>query len=309
MTFLKREATDRPAGTRSALSRQILLFVVCVILFSSVPYFFIIHSGHLAAGNGSMVTLLMWCPALAALASCRLLGIDIASLGWNWRPVRYEVGAYLLPILYASPVYILTWLLVRGSFQFSAFAVPASAALGFAHWPSIIALLVALPSYASVGVVQAMTGALGEEIGWRGFLLPRLASRMGFTLGCMVSGCIWAVWHYPALLLADYNAGTKPMYALTCFTLMVIGDAYILGWFRLKSGSLWPAAMLHASHNLFIQAIFDRMTNPSGTAPYLTTEFGAGLALTVAVCAFYVWNRRAEVSPSIPNGEPLRAGF
>jgi hypothetical protein len=53
--------------------------------------------------------------------------------------------------------------------------------------------------------------------------------------------------------------------------------------------------MLHASHNLFIQAIFDRMTNPVGKALYVTTEFGFGLALTVAACAFYLWTRRGEV--------------
>ena len=133
----------------------------------------------------------------------------------------------------------------------------------------------------------AMSHALGEEIGWRGFLLPRLAGRAGFTLGCILSGCIWAVWHYPILLFADYNAGTPRPYALTCFTLMVIAAAFVFGWFRLKSGSVWPPAMLHASHNLFIQAIFDRCTNPVGRSLYMTTEFGAGLVLTVGACAVF----------------------
>jgi len=121
--------------------------------------------------------------------------------------------------------------------------------------------------------------------------------QFGFTKGCMLSGCIWAVWHYPILLFADYNAGTNPAYALTCFTLMVIGMAYIMGWLRLKSNSLWPAAMLHASHNLFVQAIFDQMTTTAGRVRYITTEFGFGLALTVAATAFYFWTRRKSVEP------------
>jgi membrane protease YdiL (CAAX protease family) len=83
---------------------------------------------------------------------------------------------------------------------------------------------------------------MGEEIGWRGFLLPRLVSQFDFTVGCLLSGCIWAVWHYPGLLFADYNAGTNPVYALTCFTLMLIGDSYVFGWMRLRSNSIWPAA-------------------------------------------------------------------
>jgi hypothetical protein len=103
------------------------------------------------------------------------------------------------------------------------------------------------------------------------------------------------MWHYPLLLFADYNSGTPHLYALSCFTVMVIGDAFIFAWFRLKSRSLWPAAMLHASHNLFIQGIFDRMTNPVGKSLYVTTEFGFGLALTVGACALYFWTRRGEV--------------
>ncbi len=289
---------QRGLSDNSSLSRQILVFVALVILFSSLPYSLIIHTGHLAVGNGTIVGLLMWCPALAAFAACGIFRIDIATLGWSWRPTRYEVWAYLLPIFYSFPVYLAAWLFIAGSFGFSAFAAQVGSAFGFSHSPRIAALLMAIPSYASLGVVRSMASTLGEEIGWRGFLLPRLVQRMGFTRGCFLSGCIWAAWHYPALLLADYNSGTPRIYALSCFTLMVIGAAFIFGWFRLKSGSLWPAAMLHASHNLFIQAIFDRITRPVGETLYVTTEFGAGLALTVGACAFYFWRRRGEVETS-----------
>jgi membrane protease YdiL (CAAX protease family) len=123
-----------------------------------------------------------------------------------------------------------------------------------------------------------------------------LVEQTGFTWGCLLSGSIWAMWHYPGLLFADYNAGTRPAFALTCFTLMVIADSYILGWLRLKSGSLWTGAILHASHNLFIQAIFDRMTAPVGRVLYVTTEFGAGLVLTTGACALYLWTRRNELA-------------
>jgi uncharacterized protein len=278
------------------LAKQILTFLLFVGAFSSLPYYLVIHSGHLSVGNGLAVSFLMWCPAFAAFATCMLLNIDLATLGWNWRPARYEVWAYLIPILYALPVYLITWASVSGSFDFLKFAAPLGTAFGFPNSPRATALFLAIPLYAVLGVISSTARALGEEIGWRGYLLPRLVQRFGFTVGCLVSGCIWAVWHYPALLFADYNAGTRPAFALTCFTLMVIADAYILGWLRLKSGSLWPAAILHASHNLFIQAILDRMTAPVGKALYFTTEFGAGLVLTIGVCAVYLWTRRSEVA-------------
>jgi membrane protease YdiL (CAAX protease family) len=291
----------QPADVRSTLTRQILTFIVLVALFSSAPYFLVVHSGHLAVGGGTGVFLLMWSPAAAAFACCAIFRIDLASLGWRWRPSRYEGWAYLLPLLYALPVYVLTWIFIRGSFGFKGFAAQSAAAYGFPNSPHVTAFIAVL-AFASVGLVGSMSHALGEEIGWRGFLLPRLVGRTNFTVGCFISGCIWAVWHYPALLLADYNSGTPKPFALSCFTVMVIGAAFVFGWFRLKSGSLWPPAMLHASHNLFIQAIFDRNTNPVGKSLYVTTEFGVGLALTIGACAVYLWTRRREVE--IPAAAP-----
>jgi membrane protease YdiL (CAAX protease family) len=278
------------------LGKQILAFLLLVFLFSSLPYYLMIHTGHVGAGNGMVVSLVMWCPAFAALATCALFRIDRATLGWNWRPARYVAWAYTIPILYALPVYLAAWAAIRGSFAFSAFAAPLAKAFGFPDWPRATALLLAIPCYATLGVISSTARALGEEIGWRGFLLPRLVEQTGFTWGCLLSGGIWAMWHYPGLLFADYNAGTRPAFALTCFTLMVIADSYILGWLRLKSGSLWTGAILHASHNLFIQAIFDRMTAPVGRVLYVTTEFGAGLVLTTGACALYLWTRRNELA-------------
>ena len=284
------------------LTKQIVVYLALAFGFSSLPYYLIIHTGRLGTGAGMAVSLIMWCPGLAALVSCALFRIDLANLGWNWRPAKYEIWGYVIPLIYALPVYIATWLLIRGSFAFYDFAKPMAESFGFPNAPLATTLFLGIPVLAIVGVVGSLSRALGEEIGWRGFLLPRLVERVGFTWGCLLSGCIWAVWHYPALLFADYNAGTRPAFALACFTLMVIAISYVLGWLRLKSGSLWPAAMLHASHNLFIQAIFDRMTRPVGRALYITTEFGAGLALAACACGFYFWSRRKEVLPAVSHG-------
>jgi membrane protease YdiL (CAAX protease family) len=270
-------------------SRGILTYLLLVFTLSLGPYLLVIHAQHLSVGFGLVVGVLMWMPATAACLTCRILGIDIASLGWNWRPVRFEVLAYVLPILYALPVYIACWMLVPHSYAFPAFASQLGTAFGFPGSPLTATFLLGLPVFATFGIVRSIASALGEEIGWRGFLLPRLTGRFGWRIGCLISGCIWAVWHYPLLLFADYNSGTPKAYALTCFTLMVIADAYILGWLRLRSKSLWPCAMLHATHNLFIQGIFDRSTVQSGRGLYITTEFGFGMVITTAITAFILW--------------------
>jgi len=276
-------------------AKEILTFLLLVFLFSCVPYALMIHTHHIGTGGGLVVRLVMWCPTFAALATCALRRIDVGTLGWSWRPVKYEAYGYFLPLLYAIPVYAITWIYIKRSFALSDFESAVGASFNLTASPGLTTWGLGVPLLATLGVVGSLANALGEEIGWRGFLLPRLVGQFGFTVGCFVSGCIWAVWHYPGLLWADYNAGTNPRYALTCFTLMVIALAFVMGWLRLKSGSLWPCAMLHASHNLFIQAILDRMTAPAGKALYVTTEFGFGLVLTIGAFAFYFWRRRREL--------------
>ena len=213
----------------------------------------------------------------------------------GWRPARYEAWGYFLPLIYAIPVYVACWVAIKGSFDLSSFETAAADSFGLPGWPHLATFALQLPLLATLGVIGSLTNALGEEIGWRGFLLPRLTSRFGFTAGCLLSGSIWAVWHYPGLLWADYNADTEARFALPCFTLMVISMAFVMGWLRLKSGSLWPCALLHASHNLFIQAIFDRITARAGYSLYVVTEFGAGLVLTAGAAAVYFWTRRGEL--------------
>lgn len=280
------------------LAKQIVTFLCLVFLFSSLPYFLMTHSHHVMVGNGLVVRLVMWCPAAAAFATCALFRIDTQTLGWKWQPIRYEALGYLLPLLYAIPLYAVVWIVVRGSFALDTFERGAAESLQMPGSPHLAAFGLMIPMLATLGVIGSLANALGEEIGWRGFLLPRLVGQFGFTLGCIVSGLIWAVWHYPGLLWADYNAGTNPTYALACFTVMVVAMAFVMGWLRLRSGSLWPCAMLHASHNLFIQAILDRMTAGAGRTLYYTTEFGCGLALAIGATAVYFWARRNELPAS-----------
>jgi membrane protease YdiL (CAAX protease family) len=144
--------------------------------------------------------------------------------------------------------------------------------------------------------LPSLFAALGEEIGWRGLLLPELAKGYDFTRAALISGVIWAIYHYPAILFADYHSDAPLWFVLPMFTISVVSVSCILAWLRLKSGSVWTAAILHASHNLFVQSVFDPMTLDFGLTPYLTTEFGAGLAIAYVLLAFYYWWRRGELA-------------
>jgi membrane protease YdiL (CAAX protease family) len=267
------------------LNKQLLVFFCFLCLFSAAAYALVIHSHHLDAPLSRFT---MWCPGFAALCTCFLLRIPVGSLGWNWPAPRFLKLAYILPLIYAAPVYLITWAAIHGAFSLQSFEAAMSGTYGLGQWPVFGTFAVALPLLFTVNVIATCVWALGEELGWRGFLFPRLHQRFGFHGACLISGVVWAVWHFPGLLGADYNVGTNPLYAMACFTVAVVATAYIMGYLRLRSGSIWPCVLLHASHNTFIQGIYDPLTAAVGLSKYITSEFGAGLALSIAIAAIFV---------------------
>lgn len=214
--------------------------------------------------------------------------------------------AYFIPLAYAGLAYGAVWAARLGGWN-SAFVVQIAKAFGLRGVPigATLALYVLLAG--TVGVIRGVSSALGEEIGWRGFLVPELAKEMSFTKLSLLSGIIWAAWHSPILLFADYNAGTNRWYALGCFTVMVVSGSFIYAWLRLRSRSLWPAALLHASHNLFVQQVFDPLTRDTGRTLWYTTEFGIALAITSLGFAIYFWTRRGEVQQPLPERQRSEA--
>ena len=279
--------TDAPiAGDAMRRSdRALITFLALLCLLSAAADALIVHLGEEPA---MLSRFLMWCPGAAALFACAIHRMPQATLGWKWPKTRWLIFAYALPVLYALPVYGIAWLSIPGAFAAANFSATTASTYGFASHPVLATSLISVPLLMTVVVLSTMTWALGEELGWRGFLLPRLVERIGFTGACLVSGLIWAVWHYPSLLWADYNAGTDPAYAVACFSVMVVAMGFILGWLRLRSDSVWPCALFHASHNTFVQGIFDPMTANVGASRLVTTEFGCGLAITIAVSAVIV---------------------
>jgi uncharacterized protein len=232
--------------------------------------------------------MLMWCPGAAALVTCGICKIDVRTLGWRWPSFGFLAWSYWIPWLYAVPVYIGAWLLLPGSFKWDAYVGRQSHEYGITSHAGLFAGLFAIPTTMVFIVIGTMAWALGEELGWRGFLVPRLVGRLGFVRTGLATGLLWAVWHYPVLLGSSYNAGTPALFAVTCFTITVVAAGVVQAWLRLASGSLWPCVLFHASHNTLIQGVLDAMTAKTGEAPYVTTEFGAGIALLLTATALTV---------------------
>jgi membrane protease YdiL (CAAX protease family) len=263
---------------RNVINR-IATYLGLTFALSTVFYVLIIRAGTLAAGSGLYVLGLMWCPGVAAIITSLIFERSLRGLGWRLGRPRYLALAYVLPLGYGLAAYGTVWILGLGAL--STAALPAGQSL-----PTFLAF------NATVGVVSSLLTATGEEIGWRGFLVPELSRITGFAGTALISGAIWAVWHMPLILFADYHGGAPLWFALACFTIMIVSLSFDFAWLRLRSGSLWPAALLHASHNLFIQQVFDPLTQDTGTTAYLVGEFGLALAIAAIVVAFFFWRLR-----------------
>ena len=280
----------QPARSRVQVAQYLLL----VFAFSSLFYLLVLRSGSLGYGRGLYVLGLMYCPALAGMATLRLNGRGIAELGWKWGETKYQLQSWYIPLLYAAVAYGIIWALGLGGFGNPAFknSLVEQMHLRFPAWVSVTLAVVLTGVY---GLIRSVASALGEEIGWRGFLVPELARTTSFTTTAILSGIVWSVWHYPLLIFGDYNAGTPTWYGLTCFTVMVIAISFVFAWMRLKSGSLWTGAILHGSHNLYIQALFTPFTRNTGKTAWYIDEFGAVLPLVAVLLAIYFWSKRGEL--------------
>ena len=275
--------------------RPIVAYLAFTFVLSSIFYFLIAKAGHIGAGRGAYVGCLMWCPGLGALLTCKYLGRDVGSLGWKWGKSRYELACYLIPLGYATAIYCFVWLTGLAHFYNKEFVEVVARDFLLGPIPRWKAIVLYFAFTATISVIRDCATVLGEEIGWRGFLVPELAKRHGFAATALISGLIWALWHWPILLLADYNPGTPVWYYLPLFMLLLPAISFVWTWMRLKSGSIWPGVMLHAAHNTFIQMFFDPLTVDTPRTRYIAGEFGAALLVISIGMAVYFWSRRDEV--------------
>src|SRR5947207_10673222 len=201
--------------------KKIALFYALTLVFSNVFNAFVLFGGRMDAGNLLYVTGAMWSPGLAALATKRFFREPIGDLPWNWGGARPAWLAYLIPLAYALPVYLIVWLTPLGGFLDADFLKRTAEQFGWSNLPPTLVLVLFVIFTATLGLVGKTSRALGEEIGWRGFLVPELSKVVGFTGVGLISGLMWAVYHFPVLLFGDYNKGAPAWYSLICFTLMV----------------------------------------------------------------------------------------
>ena len=100
-------------------------------------------------------------------------------------------------------------------------------------------------------------GGLGEELGWRGFALPRLAEKHGAIRASLVIGLVWTFWHLPGWL-----TGASPLVNMAAQLLFTMPLSFVFTWFYFKTEQrLLPVVLMHGALNGF-NAFFERSLFP-----------------------------------------------
>lgn len=283
--------------TRRRAVSSIAVFLILTAVLSAVFYPIAIRRFHEGRDESFIMLALMWCPGVAGLATRLLFQGNLRGHGLRWGRTRDQVVSYLIPLAYAIPVYVPVW--IAGAFVLGAPVVDSFVQ----HHPGTGPWMAAAATVALSGTIGFLVSCLmttGEELGWRGFLVPQMAAFLPFRSVALLSGAIWAAWHVPLIVFAGYRGAGPLWYSLTCFFVMVIAISLLLTWVRLKTGSIWPAVVLHGSHNQFIQGVFDAHTRATGFTVLWTGEFGAGLALAALGIGWIVMRRNAIADEVLP---------
>lgn len=134
------------------------------------------------------------------------------------------------------------------------------------------ALLASQLAFGAVfGGITNLPFALGEELGWRGYLFPRLCKNMSSNLAIVVSGVIWGLWHAPMIAMG-HNYGvdypTAPWGGILAMVVFCVVVGAFLSYLTIRTHSVLPAALGHGALNAFAAAPVCFL-HPTGYNPFL----------------------------------------
>ena len=283
--YILDEETKYGAEAARIGNRGLITFFGIVILLSAVAETLICRGGP-----GWLYLVLMWIPALAAaVGNCisfrengELFSVKkLFSRGGFCRcRLRYILLGCLLPLIYLLVPYMVYWRLHPENFAYQ------GVALGLVL-KDILPVMI-------IGVFTSLLSALGEELGWRGFMVPALYERLGLNKTLLISSLFWCCWHLPLLIAGDYMSGTPLWYQLPAFVLCIFPVGVMVGLLTLESGSVWPAAFLHAAHNNHDQMVFQAITRGDDMM-YFVSETGLLTILCgwiLAAILYLRWRKR-----------------
>ena len=174
--------------------------------------------------------------------------------------------------------------------------------------PNLPGMIGALPTVLAISVYMFIQVGIGEEIGWRGYALPKLQSGYGALVSSLILGGIWVLWHLPLFFNPASSYSNTPFWALLIFMLPV---SILITWiFNSTGGSALMIMILHAMLNASIGPLWkatpEYSTAVSNTDVYLLQAAVLWVAAIVVVLVYGASNlsRKPRQVLQPTSGEP-----
>ena len=255
-----------------------------------------------AAVYRALLSVSMFCPLAAVLAAKKVYLHQPTGIGWKVQGKRrYWLAAWFGPAVFTVLAAVLyfavfpsrldtsgSWLATAYGGQWTPEALKTE--LGVTTTSYLIQnglLAVTLAPLAN------MIPAVGEEAGWRGYMMPRLKERLGLLNGRLLGGIIWGVWHWPLMLLVGYEYGTNylgaPLLGLVVWCVVCFALNTLLDWLYEKTGCIWVPAIAHGALNA-VASMPVVLTDPAEASYYTVLgPMPIGLIGMLPVLAVAVW--------------------
>lgn len=214
---------------------EMILYIGCVYLISWSSWFYLLWSGSTAqlfywvAGFGPTL--------VAVILTC--IPKKSARLAQIFKIRRSEKLIWWCFCLLGSPLIMLFSLAIHtilGGEQ-PRYLDPMHLVTSLEQWPGIIIVFLYILVFS----------ALGEEVGWRGYFLPRLLKRTSPFLASLILGLIWACWHLPLFWLTGTIQSQLP---LSWFLAQILGSTFLYTWIYLRTNkNILLPILFHASGN------------------------------------------------------------
>ena len=217
---------------------------------------------------------------------------------WGFRrtPWRTVGIAWLFSVIAVFTAYSAGWLTGIAGFD------PARLEAG-SGLPPFLAVVVGL----SPGVLPFMALALGEQLGWSSFVTARLAAFRSPDATGIIVGLSWAACHVPMMLFVPGAVveGIPVAWAIAMFAIQCLAFSFPMVWLRVRTRSIWPVLVLHATLNAAIYFVAEFVTVPTDASEWFIGEGGVLTAVGAVVAALVtipLWRGRRSERAAVPDG-------
>lgn len=235
--------------------KRLVIYLALAFAMAWAVFFAFILTGHKWDGSNpnleSFTALGMLTPLLAHILTrmitkegFAMTGRDSMMLGISLKDKKwfFYLFAMIVPWIYFEFGHALNFLFCPEIFD------PE----GYKQFEISKNMIIFLPLVSILQGTLISFAALGEEGGWRGYMMPKLIRLMGTKKAVVAGGIIWGLWHAP-LTCVGHNFGTDyPGFPYLGILIMCINCTFlgiVLTYITVKSGSVWPAAIMHAVNN------------------------------------------------------------